>query len=385
MRAASVLQPGVAALGPAFRWGIGQGIHLATHRLGWVRPFSSRVRQRVLLIAANNRISDAQIFPFHFYARELEERLSVEIREVGLDAFETAPERCPQEADVVALQTWFDITASRAEALFRKIRTHHPRARVAFFDSFAPTDLRLASLLDPHIHTYVKKHVFRDRGAYGKTTIGDTNLEDYYRQLYDLPHPPVTFDVPGGFLDKLIVGPSFSTGESFLPHFCAFDEPRMAPKSIDVHARLGRNGSDWYSRMRSHAVETVEAIRAVRAVTDFPVPLRRYRRELAASKICFSPFGYGEVAWRDYEAVLYGSLLIKPDMSHIETDPDIFRPFETYVPVAWDFSDLEDKIRHYLAHDDERRAIVASAYRVLRDHARGAAFVDQMRPLLMPA
>ena len=52
-------------------------------------------------------------------------------------------------------------------------------------------------------------------------------------------------------------------------------------------------------------------------------------RELAQCGICFSPFGYGEVCWRDDEAVYSGALLINPGMSHMVTEPDVFVPGET--------------------------------------------------------
>ena len=92
------------------------------------------------------------------------------------------------------------------------------------------------------------------------------------------------------------------------------------------------------------------------------VSLRRYNKLIAISKITISPFGYGEVCFRDYEAILAKSLLIKPDMSHIETWPDVYVPFVTYVPVKWDLSDLKDKINYYLYHEEERNKIVDFAF-----------------------
>lgn len=115
------------------------------------------------------------------------------------------------------------------------------------------------------------------------------------------------------------------------------------------------------------------------------MPRRAYLRELAASKLCFSPFGYGEVCWRDYEAVMCGSLLLKPDMSHVETDPDIFRAGETYVPLRWDFADLEDKARYYLAHPAERTRIANNAFRALQKYFREQRFIDHVRAIVAPA
>jgi hypothetical protein len=90
-------------------------------------------------------------------------------------------------------------------------------------------------------------------------------------------------------------------------------------------------------------------------------PPRQYRHEIRNAKITLSPFGWGEVCFRDFEAVLNGSLLLKPNMDHLSTWPDIYRPDETYVPVAWDGDDLIDRAEHYLADSADRRRIVANA------------------------
>jgi spore maturation protein CgeB len=93
------------------------------------------------------------------------------------------------------------------------------------------------------------------------------------------------------------------------------------------------------------------------------------------SKVVFSPFGWGEVCFRDYEAVACGCLLVKPSMSHVATSPDIFVPDQTYVPVKWDFSDLCQKIEFYLSRPDEASRIAENAHRVLSTYYAHAGFV----------
>ena len=63
----------------------------------------------------------------------------------------------------------------------------------------------------------------------------------------------------------------------------------------------------------------------------------RFLEEMRQSKLCWSPFGYGELCWRDIEAYMTGAVLIKPDVSHLGSLPDLYRPHETYLPVRWDF------------------------------------------------
>ena len=77
------------------------------------------------------------------------------------------------------------------------------------------------------------------------------------------------------------------------------------------------------------------------------LPEQEYYSMMYNSKIVFSPFGYGEVATRDIQAVSFGSIVLKPDMGHVDTIPNIYIPNETYIPCKLDFSDLDDKI-HYI-------------------------------------
>ena len=74
------------------------------------------------------------------------------------------------------------------------------------------------------------------------------------------------------------------------------------------------------------------------------VSRRQYYREMKKSRVVVSPFGWGEINTRDFEAFIYGNLLVKPSMDHLETFPNFFQPNETYLPYRWDLSDMEEVI-----------------------------------------
>jgi Glycosyl transferases group 1 len=368
-----------SAASRVWRWQAQQ----AWQRVRGAAPFARAGRRRVLMLSVKNPVAQTQVFPFHFYAPELAQRLRVDLREVDCADYERAPERAPGGADVVCVQLWFDADQGRIDRLFAELRARNPNAKFVFLDSFAPADLRLAHWLDRHVDLYVKKHLFRDRARYAQPTFGDTNLVDFYSRLHGLPQQEHAHTLPEGFLRKLVVGPQFHTSRYLLPAFYGASSPKTSAPTIDVHARLAVNGSGWYSAMRQAAADAVGTLSGRTVLVEAGVKPAQYFAEMSASRVCFSPFGYGEICWRDYEAVVCGALLVKPDTAHLESHPDIFVDGQTYVSVRWDFADAAEKIDYWLRHDAARAQIVARAYERLHRYSRGAEFVDQVAPVLV--
>lgn len=349
-------------------------------RAGLLRPFS-KGRKRLLFISERDPICHTQWFPYFFHRDALKNRYNLEIRELPLSRFNEGRHPYHGPVDAVCFQTWFDLSPEVLEALVRKIQDTWPKARIAYFDWFAPTDLRFAEILDSHIVAYVKKQAFRDFNQYGKPTLGDTNLMDYYARRLSLDIPQTRFPIPVGFREKLILGTHFAFSDHMLPYFLG-PFPSQENRSIDLHARIAVKGTEWYTLMRQEALDKVTHLEdRLKVVCRGRVTREEYFKELFDAKLCFSPFGYGEVCWRDFEAMFTGSLLLKPDMSHLDCYPEVFIPNETYVPLAWDLGDFDEKVDYYLNHPAERAAIARNAFDLLSGYFRQQRFVDDMRPL----
>lgn len=350
-------------------------------RAGLLRPFSrNSSMQRMLLITEQNPISQSQIFPFLFYGRQIEKALSVQIRELPLARFLADQNPYTGAMDFVFFQTWFDLTSAEMDRLAKRIKQVWPSAKLVYLDWFAPTDLRYAEALDANVTVYIKKQLLSDFEQYKQPTIGHTNLSDYYCKRFKINEPLTKFAVPETFQYKLVLGSSFEQSPEIVGLIS--DKWKLNNRPIDVHSRITTNGTNWYSYMRGEATEAAERLSARFSVAwKGKVSKRQYFAELYQSKICFSPFGYGEVCWRDFEAMSCGSLLLKPDMSHLKLKGDPFRPFETYVPVAWDLSDIEEKIDYYLRNETERLSIVESAFMSLRERQSSQKFLDESRDL----
>jgi len=91
------------------------------------------------------------------------------------------------------------------------------------------------------------------------------------------------------------------------------------------------------------------------------VTLQEYYQRISNSKIILAPFGYGEMAPRDLEAAMFGSILIKPDMSFIDTIPNPYIDGETYIACKHDYSDLQEKLDMILGNYNNFSYIIENA------------------------
>jgi hypothetical protein len=355
---------------------------LAIDRIGWQQPFGKKPGwKKMLFISENDPICHMQFFPFWHYRTDLARRFRIEVRELPLAKF-LADKNTYQNVDAVCFQTWFDLTPEAVRDIAVRLLASFPEAKLAYFDWFAPTHIRYAEALDEHIAVYVKKQVLKDRSQYDIAIRGDTNLTDYFAQRFNLQgYAPTRTVLPSTFWEKFWLAPHFAFSPHMLPLF-----QRKFPvesRNIDLHSRIAVKGTEWYTRMRQEALDKTLALEGrIHVVCRGRVDRDAYFRELYQSKICFSPFGYGEICWRDFEAMFTGSLLLKPDMSHIDCYPEAFLPNETYVPLAWDLSDFEGKIMYYLKHEDQREAITRRAFNYLAEYFREHRFLKDMEPLL---
>jgi len=107
-----------------------------------------------------------------------------------------------------------------------------------------------------------------------------------------------------------------------------------------------------------------------------------YLDKMSKAKICISPLGLGEICWRDFEAISNGAILLKPCMSYIETWPNIYRPWDTYIPVMWDWSDLENVLLHILTNYEEYKVIADKAYKVMQNAWDSKVFAEKFDSII---
>lgn len=341
--------------------------------------FPGRARVRLLICHHPNDISWSQVYPWFHYADRFERDYGLAVRTVPVERF-LAGEDVPA-ADIVLVQPWFTEPAERVAAALVRYRARCHGARLVFLDPYAHTDLRYGPALFPHLDLYLRKALFRDRSLFLRPFEGDTNLTEYYGRLYGIGAAPVDWHVPPAMLDRLGLVPNFLTAPYLMDGFLG-PAPEWTDRPIDLHSRIAIKGSPWYQEMRRHADAAAKAIGGVRLTPPGRIPRADFLKEMRASKLCWSPFGYGELCWRDLEAFMTGAVLVKPDMGHLETLPDLYRPGETYLPVRWDYADLDAVVRGALADPERMRWIAGQAFGAAREYLVSERFVtDSARDL----
>ncbi len=126
-----------------------------------------------------------------------------------------------------------------------------------------------------------------------------------------------------------------------------FKEARKRP--IDVFCAVSVNyvcpTITWH---RETAIEQLSRLPGIRTVLGRGrvFPDQQYRELLQRSRICVSPWGWGETCIRDYEALLAGCVLIKPRTDFIESALPL--DDRHYVACRPDFADLGERVAEVL-------------------------------------
>lgn len=326
-----------------------------------------------------------QVIAIQMHERLLRKRLGVQLR---LESYRTLDELGPLlEADdsaiAIVLAHW-KVPSEAVQQVLAAAKQRRPGRQLVFLDFFAPTATSHWGLL-PVVDRYAKRQLLRDRSLYGQALQGGGVFPDYLSREggYDLKGWYFGSTPDMSLMNKVVA--AWSLGVVPLYRDLSTWGPLLswswAGRKFDVSLRLGLvpnpAGFEWYEFHRHRAQDIVYGLPGhVRTTGKDRIRRGAFLMELLRTKIVVSPFGWGEVCFRDYEAVACGCLLIKPSMAHLETTPHIYEDWVTYVPVRWDLADLEEKILEMLANPEKARKIAATGQRRLRQYFSEKRFVD---------
>ncbi len=249
---------------------------------------------------------------------------------------------------------------------------------------------------------YYKNQLLKDRQLYLKPMHGRRLPSDFYHRQAGIcdAQPDAEPQVRNRkLLDRLQIG-----WNSGLADYSRYGPRRMAAYSkLPIHGLLNwpsrfsaprrarandmscRFGTGYERASVAHQRLEIGRRLAGRFPTD-KIGRGAYMRELAASKIVISPFGLGEITLKDFETFVSGALLLKPEMHHMETWPDLYVDSETMRTFRWDLSNLEDVIDTTLADPAGSAEIAAAGQARYRAHVNDdlgrQAFVTRLQAIV---
>ena len=185
----------------------------------------------------------------------------------------------------------------------------------------------------------------------------------YAKDVYSIPSPlgKEWWNMYAGREDKIshdvkryddIVLSGYNLGY-YHPHYLQFANHEVK-KEHDVFAvyqadhkenyDFGIRNDLYYSRHRKRSLDELDRLDGTYNVVSNRLLPEDYVIELMKSKCVVSPFGMGEICFRDFETWNMGCILIKPFMDNVITYPNPYIDRETYFACNNNWDDLNEII-----------------------------------------
>ena len=262
--------------------------------------------------------------------------------------------------------------------------------KIIWFDTSDSTSVTHFELL-PYVDRYLKKQLLRDLILYQKPFYGGRIFSDFYHRRFNITdetsfeqfHPLSPEDTHKvGLSWNIGLGDMINSGtrKAYYKRFAAdylsvvYDVTFHSTSNKTIDLFLSTSANLKRATIAFQRQELVKRLREIQqqnnlsgAINGPRLPEKSFRQTLQSTKIMPSPFGWGELGLRDYEAFMYGAALLKPDMGHMVTWPDVFVAHQTYQPFSWDFSDLEDQILSLLSNTSTRETFAQNGQDTYRD------------------
>ncbi len=242
---------------------------------------------------------------------------------------------------------------------FLKLLREHSR-RIVWLDTADSTGNCQFEVL-PYVDVYLKKQLYKDLNLYTKHLYGSKLFIDYYHNKLGLEDKDI--DVEYTLLQpeykgkvKLAWNIGISDFWTKKPHFSILRPsqipvPCMIPVERQRTTNMFFNGTLNYTPITGYQRRITIEMMTKNDKTKQPSPLlkmshKQYVSFMKDAKTVISPFGWGEICYRDFEAFTYGATLIKPDMDQVSTYPNLFIKGETYVPLNWDYTNFDEIVEN---------------------------------------
>ncbi len=356
------------------------------------------------LVIGPDRKHDAvgfnQIYPLLAYKREIRKNLGVSLQYQKLTQLNEINSILKKIRlfDLVFVRIGWKEDEVAVEKIFIELRNKF-KGKIIFIDPFDQTSSRFFGVL-PFVDLFIKYQALKDKSKYLEKYRGGNYATNrlYLESKIDVGSWYVGSQVAKGQESKIIGGwypVDFSIVSQFRPTLMqrlVKKSTAQIVKDVDVfcHVSCGaRDSQEWYGIHRAKSVQLLSELPKkyfTSVSADYAGEPRISRKEyldyMYRSKIIVSPLGWGEVTMRAFEAALSGAVLVQPEVSHLETFPNIFMEDETYMPVSWDFSNLKDKVGLCLDNYSDKIKLAEAAKEKLIDYYQNGGILLHIESII---
>lgn len=224
----------------------------------------------------------------------------------------------------------------------------------------------------------------------------------YAKDVYSIPSPlgKEWWNMYAGREDKIshdvkryddIVLSGYNLGY-YHPHYLQFANHEVK-KEHDVFAvyqadhkenyDFGIRNDLYYSRHRKRSLDELDRLDGTYNVVSGRLLPDDYNIALSKSKCAVSPFGMGEICFRDFETWNMGCILIKPFMDNVITYPNPYIDRDTYFACNNNWDDLNEIIDVVLSlNNNEVKDINSNVRKTIIDMYSPQNFVTHFYNIL---
>ncbi len=298
------------------------------------------------------------------------------------------------QADIIFFRPGWPENKDDVLSLCKSLREKYYDSKLIMIDPWDQTSSVFFESL-PYLNAMVKYETLSDKSLYLKDYKTGVYLNDKLIDDGILPDENwSTKSIIGKGQHHKIVSGNFIIDPYIIPKIKSPISNwllKIKDNNLDLfcHVSVGkRDELQWYGKHRLLAIEQMRKLSNYNISVEAEyegeprISRRQYVKRLKASKVVFSPLGWGEMTMRTFEAIAHRSLLIQPDISHLDIFPNIFVPYETYIPVKLDLSDLAEKCEYYINNEAKRIQIVNNAREAFLKEFTSEKFINHMEAIL---
>ena len=244
---------------------------------------------------------------------------------------------------------------------FQNLREKYKKLIYIHDNDNCAIDLEIYKIVD----LYIKKQHYKNQSIYFKKLLSNTIYGDYYIRKDNYLEKDI-HNIKINKLNKLRLCPNicwsnFSPNSlkrkiffrtvglnlKFYSYLILHNYKKELKKLKNRNQKNFDGQRNIFSYFNCHGYSEGEGfqrkiISNILKLNNDNISYHKYKKLLKSANVILSPFGWGEICFRDREAYNSGGVLLKPNMNHIETFPNLYKEKISYISLKWDLSNLKE-------------------------------------------